>query len=46
LRNTDHNARINAFGGTAEDNRSVADAIAREAFHNVAFYEGDFAALG
>lgn len=39
---TDHNTRIIVFGGSADDVRFVADAIAREAFHNVAFYEGDW----
>ena len=42
---TDHNARIIVFGGTADDVRFVADAIAHEAFHNVAFYEADIASL-
>jgi len=42
---TDHNTRIIVFGGSADDDRFVADAIAHEAFHNVAFYEGEVAAL-
>jgi len=42
---TDHNTRIIVFGGSAEDNSFVADAIAHEAFHNVAFLPGDFASL-
>jgi len=42
---TDHNTRIIVFGGNSEDLRFVADAIAHEAFHNVAFYEGDVTAL-
>jgi rhodanese-related sulfurtransferase len=33
----DHNTRIIVFGATARDARAVADAIAREAFHNVSF---------
>ena len=33
----DHNTRIVVFGGNAKDARAVADAIAREAFHNVSF---------
>lgn len=41
----DHNARIIVFGGSTEDNRFVADAIAHEAFNNVAFYEGDISTL-
>ena len=39
----DHNARIIVFGGSGEQARAVAEAIAREAFHNVAFFDGDFA---
>src|SRR6266404_4626760 len=42
---TDHNTRIIVFGGSSEDVRFVTDAIAHEAFHNVAFYEGGVAAL-
>ena len=33
----DHNTRIIVFGSNAKDARAVADAIAREAFHNVSF---------
>ena len=33
----DHNTRIIVFGSSAKDARAVADAIAREAFHNVSF---------
>lgn len=33
----DHNTRIIVFGATGRDARAVADAIAREAFHNVSF---------
>jgi len=36
----DHNTRIIVFGSTVADARYVADAVAREAFHNVAFYRG------
>ena len=32
--------RIIVFGSTMADARYVADAVAREAFHNVAFYRG------
>ena len=38
----DHNTRIIVFGGTAEQARAVAEAIAREAFHNVSFFDGSF----
>ena len=41
----DHNTRIIVFGGNADDVRFVAQAIAHEAFHNVAFYEGDITTL-
>ena len=37
---TDHNTRIVVFGNSAEDARYVAEAIAREAFHNVVFFGG------
>jgi rhodanese-related sulfurtransferase len=36
----DHNTRIIVFGRSAEDARFVAEAIAREAFHNVSFFAG------
>jgi rhodanese-related sulfurtransferase len=36
----DHNTRIVVVGSTAADARYVAEALAREAFHNVAFYGG------
>jgi rhodanese-related sulfurtransferase len=45
LPTTDHNTRIIVFGGSPDDVRFVADAIAHEAFHNVAFYDGDIATL-
>ncbi|MFN2384032.1 MAG: rhodanese-like domain-containing protein [Gemmatimonadota bacterium] len=41
----DHNARIIVFGDDAEQARTVAEAIAREAFHNVAYFEGGYAGL-
>ena len=39
----DHNTRIIVVGLTTTDARFVADAIAREAFHNVGFYRGSAA---
>ncbi|MCC6626973.1 MAG: rhodanese-like domain-containing protein [Chloroflexi bacterium] len=36
----DHNTRIIVVGKDAEQARAVADAIAKNAFHNVAFYAG------
>lgn len=41
----DHNTRIVVFGRDAEQARAVAEAIVREAFHNVAYFEGGVAAL-
>jgi rhodanese-related sulfurtransferase len=38
----DHNTRIIVFGGSAEQAKAVAEAIAREAFHNVSFFDADF----
>ncbi|MCA1662515.1 MAG: hypothetical protein LC648_10370 [Novosphingobium sp.] len=38
----DHNTRIVVFGATGKDARAVADAIAREAFHNVSFVAEPF----
>lgn len=38
----DHNTRIIVFGSTADQARAVADAIVKEAFHNVSFFDGDF----
>lgn len=38
----DHNARILVFGAHAEQARYVAEAIAREAFHNVTFFGGTY----
>jgi rhodanese-related sulfurtransferase len=40
LPNTDHNTRIVIFGSSADDARFVAEQIAREAFHNVAYFAG------
>jgi rhodanese-related sulfurtransferase len=36
----DHNTRIVVFGNSADEARAVAEAIAREAFHNVSFFAG------
>lgn len=41
----DHNARIIVFGRSGEQARAVAEAIAQEAFHNVAFFDGDLEQL-
>jgi rhodanese-related sulfurtransferase len=38
----DHNARIIVFGADGETARYVAEAIAREAFHNVTFFGGSY----
>ena len=38
----DHNTRIVVFGTGRRDARAVADAIAREAFHNVTFVDAPF----
>lgn len=35
----DHNTRIIVFGKTAEQAKAVAEAIAKEAFHNVSFFD-------
>src|SRR5438270_3804620 len=40
LPNEDHNTRIVVFGDSGADARFVAEQIAREAFHNVAFFGG------
>jgi rhodanese-related sulfurtransferase len=42
LPTTDHNTRIVVFGESAEDARFVGEAVAREAFHNVAFFAGNW----
>ena len=39
----DHNTRIIVVGPNAADARFVAEALAREAFHNVAFFRGTVA---
>ncbi len=36
----DHNTRIIVFGKTAAESTKVAQAIAKEAFHNVSFFDG------
>jgi len=36
----DHNTRVVVFGADSRDARLAAEAIAREAFHNVSFYAG------
>jgi rhodanese-related sulfurtransferase len=37
---TDHNTRIFVVGATGAQARAVAEAIVRDAFHNVAFFDG------
>ena len=39
----DHNTRIVVVGTDGREARHVAEALTREAFHNVAFYDGTFA---
>jgi rhodanese-related sulfurtransferase len=41
----DHNTRIVVFGSGPRQAREVAEAIAREAFHNVSYFEGEPQAL-
>jgi rhodanese-related sulfurtransferase len=41
----DHNTRIIVFGNDPQTVRSVTEAIAKEAFHNVAFFAGNAAEL-
>jgi rhodanese-related sulfurtransferase len=41
----DHNTRIIVFGRDAAQARGLAEAIAREAFHNVSYFPGTFEAL-
>ena len=41
----DHNTRIIVFGRDADQARAVASAIAREAFHNVAYFPGTYDTL-
>lgn len=38
----DHNTRIIVFGRDGEQARHVAEAITREAFHNVSFFDGSY----
>jgi rhodanese-related sulfurtransferase len=38
----DHNTRIIVFGKTSEQAQAVAEAIAKEAFHNVSFFDAGF----
>jgi rhodanese-related sulfurtransferase len=45
LPNEDHNTRIVVFGDSGADARFVAEQIAREAFHNVAFFGGTWKEL-
>jgi hypothetical protein len=37
---TDHNTRIFVIGSDGAEARTVAEAIVRDAFHNVAFFDG------
>jgi rhodanese-related sulfurtransferase len=41
----DHNTRIIVFGDNGEQAHDVAEALAREAFHNIAFFSGNYAAV-
>lgn len=41
----DHNTRIVVFGRDAGQAKAVAEAIAREAFHNVSYFDGSFEQL-
>ena len=41
----DHNTRIVVVGRDAQEARYVAEALAREAFHNVSYFPGTFDAL-
>jgi rhodanese-related sulfurtransferase len=41
----DHNTRILVVGDSGAQARAVAEAIARDAFHNVAFFDGSIADL-
>ena len=36
----DHNTRIVVFGADGAQARAVAEAVAREAFHNVSYFAG------
>lgn len=41
----DHNTRIIVFGDDPQAVRSIADSLAKEAFHNVSFFAGTYAEL-
>lgn len=41
----DHNTRLIVFGRDSAEARYVAEALAREAFHNVAYFRGTFDAV-
>ena len=41
----DHNTRIIVFGRDGQQARAVAEALVREAFHNVSYFEGDLRIL-
>ena len=41
----DHNTRIIVFGNDGAQARAVAEALVKDAFHNVAFYAGNLATL-
>ncbi len=41
----DHNTRVIVFGDDPELVRAVADSLAKEAFHNVAYFAGTYAEL-
>jgi rhodanese-related sulfurtransferase len=43
---TDHNTRIFVVADSGEEARKVAEAIVRDAFHNVSFFDGSIADLG
>jgi len=41
----DHNTRVVVFGADSAQVRAVAEAVAKEAFHNVAYFDGAWEAL-
>jgi len=41
----DHNTRVIVFGQDGAQARAVAEALTRKAFHNVAYFSGDYQAL-
>jgi hypothetical protein len=41
----DHNTRLIVFGRDGTQAKAVAEAIAQEAFHNVAYFGGTFDTL-